>query len=87
VTRPGRKRVLPFGLVVATTAAALAWQTYPAIAAQHYAGQGIAMDVDIEPLGTPRAGQDVRLSVHLSDAATGAPLLAASPAAWVSSSP
>jgi YVTN family beta-propeller protein len=73
----------PAGLAAAI-AAALAWQMAPAVAAQHYADQGVAMDVEIEPLGTPRAGLDVRLSVHLSDAATGAPLVAASPAAWVS---
>ncbi len=42
------------------------------------------MDVTTEPLGSAPTGQDVRLTVRLSDAASGAPLAAANPAAWLS---
>ena len=42
------------------------------------------MDVTTEPLGGAPTGQDVRLTVRLSDAASGAPLAAANPAAWLS---
>jgi YVTN family beta-propeller protein len=55
-----------------------------AVAAQHYAEQGVAMDVTTEKLGGAPTGQDVRLTVRLSDAASGAPLAAANPAAWLS---
>jgi YVTN family beta-propeller protein len=59
-------------------------QTFPAVAAQHYVDQGVAMDVVTEPLGSGPTGQDVRVSVRLSDATSGAPLAAANPAAWLS---
>ncbi len=55
-----------------------------AVADQHYVEQGVAMDVTTEPLGSAPTGQDVRLTVRLSDAASGAPLAAANPAAWLS---
>jgi YVTN family beta-propeller protein len=55
-----------------------------AVAAQHYVDQGVAMDVTTETLGGAPTGQDVRLTVRLSDAASGAPLIAANPAAWLS---
>ena len=42
------------------------------------------MDVTTEPLGGAPTGQDVRLTVRLTDAASGAPLAAANPAAWLS---
>jgi hypothetical protein len=56
----------------------------PAVADQHYVVQGVAMDVTTEPLGAAPTGQDVRLTVRLSDAVSGAPLAAANPAAWLS---
>ena len=55
----------------------------PAVA-DHYVEQGVAMDVTTEPLGGAPTGQDVRLTVRLSDAVSGAPLAAANPAAWLS---
>lgn len=55
-----------------------------ACAAQHYAVQGIAMDLDVAATEGLQTGADVRFSLHLSDAAAGAPLVAAQPAAWLS---
>src|ERR1700733_7468696 len=59
-------------------------QTFPAVAAQHYVDQGVAMDVVTEPLGSGPTGQDVRVSVRLSDATSGAPLIAPNPAPGLS---
>jgi YVTN family beta-propeller protein len=70
-------------LVAAGFAAFLA-HSVPAVAAQHYVAQGVAMDVTTEALGGAPTGQDVRLTVRLSDAVSGAPLAAANPAAWLS---
>ena len=42
------------------------------------------MDVEIEPLGNTPTGQDVGVSVRLSDATSGTPLAAANPAGWLS---
>jgi YVTN family beta-propeller protein len=55
-----------------------------AVAAQHYVEQGVAIDVTTEPLGGAPTGQDVRLTVRLTDATSGAPLALANPAAWLS---
>jgi YVTN family beta-propeller protein len=70
--------------VAAVITTGLAWQTVPANAAQHFVAEGIAMDVEIEPLGRAPTGQDVGVSVRLSDATSGTPLVAANPAAWLS---
>jgi YVTN family beta-propeller protein len=56
----------------------------PAVADQHYVEQGVAMVVTTEPLDASPTGQDVRLTMRLSDAVSGAPLAAANPAAWLS---
>ncbi|MFZ0016686.1 MAG: YncE family protein [Acetobacteraceae bacterium] len=71
-------------LVAAVLATGLAWQAAAAIAVQHYVAEGIAMDVEIEPLGNTPTGQDVGVSVRLSDATSGTPLAAANPAGWLS---
>ena len=55
-----------------------------ALADQRFVEQGVAMDVTTEPLGGTRTGQDLRLTVRLSDAASGTPLAGANPAAWLS---
>lgn len=41
------------------------------------------MDVEIEPVGGTPTGQDVSVSVRLSDATSGIPLVAANPVAWL----
>jgi YVTN family beta-propeller protein len=69
---------------VAALAAGMAGQTVSAIALQHHVAEGIAMDVEIEPVGSTPTGPDVGVSVRLSDAASGTPLVAANPAAWLS---
>ena len=70
--------------MVAAGLAAFPAQSFPVVAAQHYVEQGVAMDVTTEALGGAPTGQDVRLTVRLSDAMSGAPLAAANPAAWLS---
>ncbi len=69
--------------VVIGVAASLAHSVL-AVAAERYVEQGVAIEVTTEPLGSAPTGQDVRLTVQLSDAASGAPLAAANPAAWLS---
>ena len=64
--------------------AAVLLQTTVAYAAQHYVSQGIAIDLDVAAPDGMVAGGDIRLSLHLSDAVAGAPLVAAQPAAWLS---
>jgi YVTN family beta-propeller protein len=76
-----KRRWRPFAAAALGTVLA---QSFPAVAAQHYVDQGVAMDVVTEPLGSGPTGQDVRVSVRLSDATSGAPLAAANPAAWLS---
>jgi YVTN family beta-propeller protein len=71
-------------VVAAALCTSLVWQTPHAIAVQHYVAEGIAMEVDVEPLGSTPTGQDVSVSVRLSDATSGTPLLTANPAAWLS---
>ncbi len=70
--------------MVAAGLGAFLAQSVPAVADQHYVEQGVAMDVTTEPLGGAPTGEDVRLTVRLSDAVSGAPLAAANPAAWLS---
>ena len=52
--------------------------------AQRYVSQGIAIDLDLAAPDGMVAGRDIRLSLHLSDAVAGTPLVAAQPAAWLS---
>jgi YVTN family beta-propeller protein len=78
-----RRRRTP-ALVAIALGSGLAWQTAPALAGQHHEAQGVAMDVEIEPLGSGPTDLDVRVSVRLSDATSGTPLVAANPAAWLS---
>ena len=71
----------------AVLAAGLA--TLPAAAGapvpQRFTGQGIAIELAVTAPDDPlTAGGDVSLALHFADAATGAPLAAASPAAWLS---
>jgi YVTN family beta-propeller protein len=52
---------------------------------QHFTAQGVAIDLSVgAPDGRVLAGGDVALALHFADAATGTPLAAASPAAWLS---
>lgn len=50
--------------------------------AQHFAAQGIGIDLAV--VGKPAAGADVALDLGFSDQATGSPLRGARPAAWFS---
>jgi len=59
-------------------------QTTAASAGQRYVSQGIAIDLEVAAPDGMVAGKDVRLSLHLSDAVTSIPLVAAKPAAWLS---
>jgi YVTN family beta-propeller protein len=61
-----------------------AGQPARAIAGQHYVAQGIAVDLEVEPLGSAPTGRDVSVSIRLSDATSGTPLAVANPAAWLS---
>ncbi|MGB8841007.1 MAG: hypothetical protein WCC64_08025, partial [Aliidongia sp.] len=70
--------------MIALIVAALLVQTAPAGAVEHYVNQGIAIDLEIAAPDGLRAGDDVRLTLHLSDATAGTPLTAAKPAAWLS---
>ncbi len=55
------------------------------IAPQHFTAQGVAIDLAVAaPDGLAVAGGDVSLALHFADSATGTPLSAASPAAWLS---
>jgi YVTN family beta-propeller protein len=75
--------VFAAGLIALPAAAADAPPDAPA--AQRFQAQGIAVDLTVKaPEGKFQAGSDVRLALHFSDAATAAPLAAASPAAWLS---
>lgn len=65
-------------------AAALWVQAASADSAQRYVAQGIAIDLDVTGPDGARAGEDVRVSLHLSDAVAGAPLVTVKPAAWLS---
>jgi YVTN family beta-propeller protein len=69
---------------IALIVAVLLVQTVPAGAVEHYVNQGIAVDLDIAAPDGLRAGDDVRLTLHLSDATSGTPLTASKPAAWLS---
>ena len=54
-------------------------------APQHFTAQGVSVDLTLAaPDGKLSAGGDVSLALHFADAATGTPLAAASPAAWLS---
>jgi len=62
----------------AVLAAVLLGQTVTASFAERYVTQGIAIDLDVAAPGGVRVGEDVRLSLRLSDVVADAPLVAAS---------
>ena len=81
-----RSACLAASLVAAVLALDMAAARADAPEPQRHVDKGVAMELTIATQGDgpPAAGHDVRVALRLSDAASGAPIGDASPAAWLS---